>query len=251
MKWIKKMNELYDDTTHSLPKEEIKNIMNRQIWDKIHKGEYHKKAYIDIPFDMKDDAEGRHLDKISKLYKYEHDLKQAIPLLKYFKIVEKEEKNDFINLKYLLEKHVENVAVFSLELQVMGTWSEGKSFIFSPFIERTEKIKLDDPSFRVMNDELVDEVEVYMDVIKKEYNLDDTKEIMKKMEDYVGDLKNGNIVSYEDSDFIKPLSFFLSTKKTYRNEHVEEIEIIKKLNNNLKIYDNYTKTMFNLSVFEK
>ncbi len=251
MKYLKSINEFYDDPSQSLPKEEIRNIMNRKVWDKIHKGE-HKKL-VDIPYNMKDDLGNQNLDKISKLSTYTAELNIRVPYLKQFKIIEKEEKNNYFNLKYLLEKTVEDVAVFTLELQVMGTWNVNTNFIFTPFIERTETIKLNDPSYRVMNDEIVDTVETYIESIKQLFKLEDRKEIMKKMEDYFSDLKNGNIVSYEDSDFIKSLGFFYSTKKSYhpRPHEIDENEIVKHLNTNLKMYDNYTKTMFNLSVFEK
>ncbi len=244
MKYIKSINELYDDPSHSLPKEEIRNIMNRKVWDKIHKGEYKKIA--DIPYDMKDELTKTHLDKVSKLYKYENNLKTTVPYLRKFKLVEKEEKGDYFKLKYLLEKNIEDVAVFSLELEIFGTWNGRKSFIFSPFIERTEKVKLDDPSYRTLNSEIVDEVESYIEAIKKLYNLSDTKEIMSKMENYFSDLKNGNIVSYEDSDFIKPLGFFHNA-----TNEVSEKNILSDINTNIKMFDDYTKTMFNVSVFEK
>ncbi len=73
------------------------------------------------------------------------------------------------------------------------------------------------------------------------------------MEEYISDFKNGSIVSYEDSDFIKPLSIFLTTKKSYhkKSNETEYENIIRNINDNMKVYDNYTKTMFNVSIFEK
>ncbi len=117
MKWIKKINEMYDDDSHSIPKSEIKNIMSRKIWDKIHKGERGK--IVDIPYDLKDDF-GKDVDSFSHLYVFEDKIKKDIPYLKYFDLVKREERKSYFNLKYELNKNIKNVAEFSLELNIMG-----------------------------------------------------------------------------------------------------------------------------------
>jgi hypothetical protein len=251
MKWIKKINELYDDNSHSIPKSEIKNIMSRKIWDKIHKGTSDK--IVDIPYDIKDEF-GKDVDSFSHLYVFENKLKKEISNLKYFNLVEREEKKSFFNLKYELLKNVKDVAEFSLELKIMGDIkSDEYTFIFTPFIKRTEFVDLNNPSYRVMNSEIVDNVESYIEAIKKMYPKFSDKQVFMKMEEYISDFKNGSIVSYEDSDFIKPLGLYLTTKKSYnkRSNETEYENIISKINDNIKIYDNYTKTMFNVSLFEK
>ncbi len=240
MKHIKKIDELYDDPNQHISKDDLKYIMGKPVWDKIQAGKYHKKAYLDVPAEMFDDDT---TNRISTIYSYENKLKKEIPELSKFKVIEKNETHGNFIIKYELLKNIDNVGNFSLELQIMNS-NEKKMFIFTPFIIRTEKIRLNDPSYRVANADLVDDIENFMEHAKKKYNLTDESEVWKKMEEYFHDLRDGNILSYEDSDYIKSLGFWKTTNKE------KEENIIASLKQNIRIFDDYTKSIFNISLFD-
>ena len=67
---------------------------------------------------------------------------------------------------------------------------------------------------------------------------------MKEMEKYFSDYKEGDIVSYEDSDFIKPLSVieFNSTESNFFKD------TIKLIFENFNIYDSYVYSIFNVDL---
>jgi hypothetical protein len=147
-------------------------------------------------------------------------------------------------LKYSFNKSIKNVANFSIDISIHGHFNDtSKTLImFHPFIERTEHINLDDAGYRVLNQEIVDNVEAWLEHLKTSKNMNHD-EAIKKMEDYFSDLKDGSFVSYEDSDFIKPLS--INTRVSFK----EIDSIINNINKNMKIYDDYVKSIFDISLF--
>ncbi len=238
MKHLKRFNEMYDDYSFNLPKKELKDLVNQK---------FGRNKLNNLPFDMVDNLyTNTRGEKASKLYLFEHELKQKIKFLKYFTLKERNEYNnsDYFLLKYSFNKSIKNVANFSIDISIHGHFNDtSKTLImFHPFIERTEHINLDDAGYRVLNQEIVDNVEAWLEHLKTSKNMNHD-EAIKKMEDYFSDLKDGSFVSYEDSDFIKPLS--INTRVSFK----EIDSIINNINKNMKIYDDYVKSIFDISLF--
>lgn len=241
MKHIKSINEFYDDynkSTNPLSNKELSDIVN-----KIYTQPNKNKPILDIPFDMTDNL---YRDtktvgsKISELYIFEQKLLKQLPFLKKFDQTERKETNDYFNVEYRFTKKVNDVALFTIELHIFGDFDSKFRVMFTPFIERREDTT--SQHFKILKQETDELVSGWLEHLKEKGVSDE--HAMKEMEKYFSDYKEGDIVSYEDSDFIKPLSVieFNSTESNFFKD------TIKLIFENFNIYDSYVYSIFNVDL---
>lgn len=243
MKYIKKINEFFDDDTKSyndISKDELKNIVNRK-YRKRKDG----KILTDLSYGQKDDIvyndSGK--DMLSLSMVNHNKLLKKIPSLRFFKM-KFEDFNDGYKLSYILDKE-ESFGVFNLEIDI-SKFSDYYHVMFHPFIQLREKINTDE--FRVKNYELSSHIDDMIDELKSDpkYKNKSNEELLKLLELIYSDLEDGHIVddNLEDMEYIKDLHF-----AKFKVSEKELDKYIKDINANIKTYDLYTQKLYSYSVF--
>ena len=238
----------YERSQNSIPKEELKNIVRSKLYDKDNNIPLKKKVDIrgeegrefrEFYGTENDNMNPMSDSKISNKYITEQKLKEALPALKKFKKTEGSETKNHFSTTYNFEEK-NDFGDFGVDVTISWNKDEryNKNYLLSTNfrIVRTEKIDMNDPSFRVMNQDLID-------LIEADFNMSsETKNFNKEeMLEILFDVKDGKkITSYEDNEIVHRFNIF----KKY--EKLEDI--ILELKKEFKMFNEYCEVVFDKTI---
>lgn len=167
---------------------------------------------------------------VSKLYGFKQELRSKFPFIKKCKQTEYNETKNSFNIKYAYTGS-NDIGEFSIDYDISLYSNNKYKCIVNNHIVRSEKIDLNDISFRVLNQDAIDFIE------NNENDIPNKEDVLE----YLYDIKNGRkIQSYDDNMIVHEFNIF----KNYNDKQ----QMFDDMTNSLELFNNYIKAVYNFDI---